>query len=261
MALVLTLLLARKLAVSTAQPLELKQEELDQEGEKLQTVRSEFAANVSHELKTPLTSIKGFTDMLSSGMVKDPEDQKRFITMIGVEVDRLVELINDVLKLSELESVAMPQPDDRASVLAVAGEAREFLKPMAERAGVTVSLAGVETQVAMAPGRLRELLTNLMENGIKYNEPGGRVDVGVRQTDGRVFITVADTGIGIPKEAQERVFERFYRVDKGRARKTGGTGLGLAIVKHITQLYGGAVTLESEPGQGTTLTLEFPAVK
>ena len=113
----------------------------------------------------------------------------------------------------------------------------------------------------MAPGRLRELLTNLMENGIKYNEPGGRVDVGVRQTDGRVFITVADTGIGIPKEAQERVFERFYRVDKGRARKTGGTGLGLAIVKHITQLYGGAVTLESEPGQGTTLTLEFPAVK
>ena len=121
--------------------------------------------------------------------------------------------------------------------------------------------AGVETQVAMAPGRLRELLTNLMENGIKYNEPGGRVDVGVRQTDGRVFITVADTGIGIPKEAQERVFERFYRVDKGRARKTGGTGLGLAIVKHITQLYGGAVTLESEPGQGTTLTLEFPAVK
>lgn len=260
-ALVLTLLLARKLAVSTAQPLELKQEELDQEGEKLQTVRSEFAANVSHELKTPLTSIKGFTDMLSSGMVKDPEDQKRFITMIGVEVDRLVELINDVLKLSELESVAMPQPGDRASVLAVAGEAREFLKPMAERAGVTVSLAGVETQVAMAPGRLRELLTNLMENGIKYNEPGGRVDVGVRQTDGRVFITVADTGIGIPKEAQERVFERFYRVDKGRARKTGGTGLGLAIVKHITQLYGGAVTLESEPGQGTTLTLEFPAVK
>lgn len=260
-ALVLTLLLARKLAISTAQPLELKQEELDQEGEKLQTVRSEFAANVSHELKTPLTSIKGFTDMLSSGMVKDPEDQKRFITMIGVEVDRLVELINDVLKLSELESVAMPQPDDRASVLAVAGEAREFLKPMAERAGVTVSLAGMETQVAMAPGRLRELLTNLMENGIKYNEPGGRVDVGVRQTDGRVFITVADTGIGIPKEAQERVFERFYRVDKGRARKTGGTGLGLAIVKHITQLYGGAVTLESEPGQGTTLTLEFPAVK
>ena len=260
-ALVLTLLLARKLAVSTAQPLELKREELNQEGEKLQTVRSEFAANVSHELKTPLTSIKGFTDMLSSGMVKDPEDQRRFITMIGVEVDRLVELINDVLKLSELESVAMPQPDDRAAVLAVAGESREFLKPMAERAGVTVSLAGVETQVAMAPGRLRELLTNLMENGIKYNEPGGRVDVSVRQDGGRVFITVADTGIGIPKEAQERVFERFYRVDKGRARKTGGTGLGLAIVKHITQLYGGAVTLESEPGQGTAVTLEFPAVQ
>lgn len=107
------LVLARKLADHTAQPLEQKEEELEQEGEKLQTVRSEFAANVSHELKTPLTSIKGFTDMMSSGMVKDPEDQKRFITMIGVEVDRLIELINDVLKISELESVVMPQSDDR----------------------------------------------------------------------------------------------------------------------------------------------------
>ena len=261
LSLCLAWVLARRLAANTAKPVEDAEVAVRQVDETLQSARSEFTANVTHELKTPLTSIKGFTDMMASGLVKDPEDQKRFITMIGVEVDRLVELINDVLKLSELESVAMPQPDDRASVLAVAGEAREFLKPMAERAGVTVSLAGVETQVAMAPGRLRELLTNLMENGIKYNEPGGRVDVGVRQTDGRVFITVADTGIGIPKEAQERVFERFYRVDKGRARKTGGTGLGLAIVKHITQLYGGAVTLESEPGQGTTLTLEFPAVK
>ena len=155
----------------------------------------------------------------------------------------------------------MPQPDDRSDVLAVAQECKTALEPMARDGRITVSISGDDAQVAMAPGRLRELLTNLMENGIKYNEPGGRVDVGVRQTDGREFITVADTGIGIPKEAQERVFERFYRVDKGRARKTGGTGLGLAIVKHITQLYGGTVTLESEPGQGTTLTLEFPAVK
>ncbi len=260
-ALVLTLLLARKLAVKTAEPIELKVEELNQEGEKLQTVRSEFAANVSHELKTPLTSIKGFTDMLSSGIVKDPEDQRRFITMIGVEVDRLVELINDVLKLSELESVAMPQSDIRADVLAVAGEAREFLKPVADRAGVTVLLGGVETQVAMAPGRLRELFTNLIENGIKYNERNGRVDITVRQVEHQVLIVVSDTGIGIPQDAQGRVFERFYRVDKGRARKTGGTGLGLAIVKHITQLYGGTIQLESEAGKGTTITVAFPAVQ
>ena len=260
-ALVLMLVLARKLADHTAQPLEQKEEELEQEGEKLQTVRSEFAANVSHELKTPLTSIKGFTDMMSSGMVKDPEDQKRFITMIGVEVDRLIELINDVLKISELESVVMPQSDDRANVLSVAEECRAALGQMAEAAKISVNLSGDNAEVAVAPGRLRELLTNLMENGIKYNEPGGRVDVQAAQRDGKVAITVSDTGIGIPKESRERVFERFYRVDKGRARKTGGTGLGLSIVKHIVLLYGGSISLKSEPGKGTEITVLFPAVR
>ncbi|MFQ8759884.1 MAG: sensor histidine kinase [Intestinimonas sp.] len=212
-------------------------------------MRSEFAANVSHELKTPLTSIKGFTDMMSSGMVKDPEDQKRFITMIGVEVDRLIELINDVLKISELESVVMPQSDDRANVLSVAEECRAALGQMAEAAKISVNLSGDNAEVAVAPGRLRELLTNLMENGIKYNEPGGRVDVQAAQRDGKVAITVSDTGIGIPKESRERVFERFYRVDKGRARKTGGTGLGLSIVKHIVLLYGKHFP-EERAGQG-----------
>ena len=260
-ALVLMLVLARKLADRTAQPLEQKEEELEQEGEKLQTVRSEFAANVSHELKTPLTSIKGFTDMMSSGMVKDPEDQKRFITMIGVEVDRLIELINDVLKISELESVVIPQSDDRANVLSVAEECRAALGQMAEAAKISVNLSGDNAEVAVAPGRLRELLTNLMENGIKYNEPGGRVDVQAAQRDGKVAITVSDTGIGIPKESRERVFERFYRVDKGRARKTGGTGLGLSIVKHIVLLYGGSISLKSEPGKGTEITVLFPAVR
>ena len=260
-ALVLTLLLARTLAVKTAEPLEQEAEQLHQEGEKLQTVRSEFAANVSHELKTPLTSIKGFTDMLSSGMVKSPEDQKRFITMIGVEVDRLIELINDVLKISELESVVMPQADDRAQVLSVAGEALEFLAPVAQQAGVKLAVTGDDAAVAVHPGRLRELLSNLMENGIKYNEPGGKVTVDVKRDGERVSITVSDTGIGIPREAQERVFERFYRVDKGRNRKTGGTGLGLAIVKHITLLYGGTIHLDSEVGKGTTVTVAFRSAK
>ena len=260
-ALVLMHLLARKLADKTAQPLEEKEEALEEAGEKLQTVRSEFAANVSHELKTPLTSIKGFTDMLSSGMVKDPEDQKRFITMIGVEVDRLIELINDVLKISELESVAMPQADDHSDVLEVAEESRASLEQMAQQAEVSLRISGDAAQVPVAPSRLRELFTNLMENGIKYNEPGGRVDVTVKKKDGWVTITVKDTGIGIPKECQERVFERFYRVDKGRDRKTGGTGLGLSIVKHIVLLYGGTIRLESAPGKGTTMTVEFRAVE
>ena len=258
-ALILTLLLARKLAQKTAQPLEEKEEALEQEGEKLQIVRSEFAANVSHELKTPLTSIKGFTDMLSAGMVKDPEDQKRFITMIGVEVDRLIELINDVLKISELESVAMPQPDEHADVLEAAREAGSYLEQAARDAQVALRVSGEKVQAPVSPGRLRELFLNLMENGVKYNRPGGRVDVAVKKKDGWAVITVKDTGIGIPPESQERVFERFYRVDKGRDRKTGGTGLGLAIVKHIVLLYGGRIRLESAPGRGTAFTVELPA--
>ena len=128
-------------------------------------------------------------------------------------------------------------------------------------AKISVNLSGDNAEVAVAPGRLRELLTNLMENGIKYNEPGGRVDVQAAQRDGKVAITVSDTGIGIPKESRERVFERFYRVDKGRARKTGGTGLGLSIVKHIVLHYGGSISLKSEPGKGTEITVLFPAVR
>ncbi len=225
---------------------------------KAEGIRSEFTANVSHELKTPLTSIKGFTDMLASGMVASPEDQKRFITMIGVEVDRLIDLINDILKLSELESVAIDQCEERSEASAVAKSAVELLTPSAQQAEVSLSLSGEPAMVAVPEGRLKELLLNLISNGIKYTEPGGSVTVRVQARDGRALLTVADTGIGIPEEAQSRVFERFYRVDRGRARKNGGTGLGLAIVKHITQLYGGTVALESQVGKGSTFTVSLP---
>ncbi len=225
---------------------------------KAEGIRSEFTANVSHELKTPLTSIKGFTDMLSSGMVASPEDQKRFITMIGVEVDRLIDLINDILKLSELESAAIEQGTERSDALAVAQDTAALLTPAARDGGVTLSVSGLSAEVAVPQSRLKELLLNLMSNGIKYTERGGRVDTTIRLQDNQVCIAVADNGIGIPPEAQGRVFERFYRVDKGRARKNGGTGLGLAIVKHITQLYGGTVTLESEVGKGSTFTVKLP---
>ncbi len=224
-------------------------------------IRSEFTANVSHELKTPLTSIKGFTDMLSSGMVRSHEDQKRFLTMIGVEVDRLIDLINDILKLSELESVAIEQCEERSDVLSAAQAARELLMPTAKEAGVTLTVEGVTAQANIPDARLKELLLNLMENGVKYNEPGGRVDVKISSAAGKVTVAVADTGIGIPEEARQRVFERFYRVDKGRAKKNGGTGLGLAIVKHMVQLYGGTMSLESELGKGSTFTITLPQAK
>mgnify|MGYP005764767925 CR=1 FL=1 len=228
---------------------------------KAEGIRSEFTANVSHELKTPLTSIKGFTDMLSSGMVTSSEDQKRFLTMIGVEVDRLIELINDILKLSELESVTIDQCQESADALAAAQEVAQLLAPNAEQAQVTVRVSGESVPAAIPYGRLKELLLNLVENGIKYNEPGGAVDISVEKVDTFVRLTVSDTGIGIPEEAQDRVFERFYRVDKGRARKNGGTGLGLAIVKHIAALYGGRVTLDSTLGKGSTFRVVLPQAK
>ena len=225
---------------------------------KAEGIRSEFTANVSHELKTPLTSIKGFTDMLSSGMVASPADQKRFITMIGVEVDRLIDLINDILKLSELESVTIDQTEERSAVLEAAQETASLLEPSAKEAGVTLAVEGEAATVAVPMSRLKELLFNLMGNGIKYSENGGVVTTRVAVQNGKVIISVQDNGIGIPEEDQSRVFERFYRVEKGRARKNGGTGLGLAIVKHITQLYGGTVGLESEVGKGSTFTVTLP---
>ena len=228
---------------------------------KAEGIRSEFTANVSHELKTPLTSIKGFTDMLSSGMVTSPADQKRFIAMIGVVVDRLIDLINDILKLSELESVAIDQTEERSAVLEAAHDTASLLEPSAKAAGVTLAVEGESVTVGVPMSRLKELLFNLMGNGIKYSENGGTVTTRVRVEDSKAVISVEDHGIGIPEEDQSRVFERFYRVEKGRARKNGGTGLGLAIVKHITQLYGGTVGLESQVGKGSTFTVILPIPK
>ena len=168
-------------------------------------IRSEFTANVSHELKTPLTSIKGFTDMLASGMVTSSEDQKRFLTMIGVEVDRLIDLINDILKVSELESVAIEQCEESSDVLDTANEVANFLAPVAQKANISLKVEGVHLSAAIPFDRLKELLLNLMENGVKYNEPGGSVTVTLEDEPEMVKIIVADTGIGIPEECQSRV--------------------------------------------------------
>lgn len=225
---------------------------------KAEGIRSEFTANVSHELKTPLTSIKGFTDMLSSGMVNNQEDQKRFLTMMGVEVDRLIDLINDILKLSELESVAIEQREESCDVLEIAQTVTDLLAPNAQQGEIAVTVAGQSAKAVIPAKRMKELFINLIGNGIKYNEPGGTVHTEIATTDTTVVIRVTDTGIGIPEEAITRVFERFYRVDKGRARQHGGTGLGLAIVKHMVQLYNGTLTLESTLGEGSTFTVTLP---
>lgn len=221
-------------------------------------IRSDFTANVSHELKTPLTSIKGFADMISSGMVTELEDQKRFSSLIGVEVDRLIALINDILKISELDSVAIDQEGASAPVLATAREAVELLELKAREQQVTVSVSGEECTAAISPSRLREVILNLAENGIKYNHAGGSVAISVACQKGKAVLTVADSGIGIPQEALPRIFERFYRVDPGRARKAGGTGLGLAIVKHIVALYQGSIDVESRLEEGSTFRITLP---
>jgi two-component system phosphate regulon sensor histidine kinase PhoR len=227
------------------------------EDDNMSKLRSEFAANVSHELKTPLTSIKGLTDMLLSGVVKNEEDQLRFITMISVETDRMINLINDVLSLSELQNARLPSSVEKTEVLSLAKDVAESLAPAAYNANVTITVSGEECYLKIERERLRMLIFNLAENAVKYNRLDGSVAISVNRNGPVVSILVSDTGIGIPKEHQSRIFERFYRVDKSRSKKTGGNGLGLAIVKHITVLYGGRLSLISEVGVGTSITVEF----
>ena len=218
--------------------------------------RREFTANVSHELKTPLQGIIGSAELIENGMVK-PEDLPRFVGHIHAEAARLVTLIDDIIRLSQLdEGDAMPtEPVD---LLAVSQEAAENLHDAAAARNVTVSVTG---QPAVLPGVRRliyEIVYNLCDNAIKYNRDGGRVDVTVAADAGGSSITVADTGIGIAPEHQARVFERFYRVDKSHSKASGGTGLGLSIVKHAMQLHHGRIELESTPGTGTTIRAFFP---
>lgn len=218
--------------------------------------RREFTANVSHELKTPLQGIIGSAELIENGMVK-PGDLPRFVGHIHAEAARLVTLIDDIIRLSQLdEGDAMPtEPVD---LLAVSQEAAENLHDAAAARNVTVSVTG---QPAVLPGVRRliyEIAYNLCDNAIKYNRDGGRVDVTVAADAGGSSITVADTGIGIAPEHQGRVFERFYRVDKSHSKASGGTGLGLSIVKHAVQYHHGRIELESTPGTGTTIRVVFP---
>ena len=218
--------------------------------------RREFTANVSHELNTPLQGIIGSAELIENGMVK-PDDLPRFVGHIHAEAARLVTLIDDIIRLSQLdEGDAMPtEPVD---LLAVSQEAAENLHDAAAARDVTVSVTGQPSVIPGVRRLLYEVVYNLCDNAIKYNRGGGRVDVMVAADAGGSSITVADTSIGIAPEHQSRVFERFYRVDKSHSKASGGTGLGLSIVKHAVQYHHGRIELESTPGTGTTIRVVFP---
>lgn len=219
--------------------------------------RREFTANVSHELKTPLQGIIGSAELLENGMVKQ-EDVPRFVGHIRAEAQRLVTLIGDIIRLSQLDE-GEPMPTEPVELLAVAREVAENLRSAAKTRNVTVEVTGTPATVSGVRRLLYEIVLNLCDNAIKYNTEGGRVEVEVAQDGGTAAVTVRDTGIGIPPEHQSRVFERFYRVDKSHSKASGGTGLGLSIVKHAVQYHHGVIRLKSEVGKGTEIRVTFPA--
>ncbi|MBR4411049.1 MAG: PAS domain-containing protein [Firmicutes bacterium] len=219
-------------------------------------VRREFTSNVSHELKTPLTSIYGVSDMLASGIVR-PEDVGQFAVTIKEESSRLISLIDDIMQLSRLDENQVPQQKEDVDLYLLAGDVLTRLQRKADAAGVTLQLDGSSTMVHGIDYILDEIIYNLCENAIKYNRQGGKVTVFAGYERGTSVLRVTDTGIGIPKEDLERVFERFYRVDKSHNRRIPGTGLGLSIVKHGVAYHGGTINLESSEGVGTTVTVKF----
>ncbi|SFP95014.1 sensor histidine kinase [Caldicoprobacter faecalis] len=220
-------------------------------------IRREFSANVSHELKTPLTSILGYAEIIKNGMVKI-EDIPRFAERIYNEANHLIALIDDIIKLSRLDEDNIDIPRKRVNLLELSKRVCARLEPQAREKSVIVSVSGQNGFVFGVEEILEQMIYNLCDNAIKYNKENGRVDVNISPSAKEVVLTVSDTGIGIPKEHQSRVFERFYRVDKSRSNRTSGTGLGLSIVKHGAMHHNARIELESQPGHGTTIRIIFP---
>ncbi len=221
-----------------------------------QSMRREFTANVSHELRTPLTTISGCAEMLENGMVK-PEDEREFAAKIHRESVRMLALVEDILRLSQLDEGSVAMNACPLDLTAAAEETLRSLTDKAARRGVSMTLTGEPAVITADPTLTQEILYNLADNAIKYNHEGGFVRLRVFREDGRAVFEAEDGGIGIPKEQQKKVFERFYRVDKSRSKATGGTGLGLSIVKHAAGLLGAEIELESELGAGTTVRVRF----
>ena len=227
------------------------------EREERENLRREFTANVSHELKTPLTSISGFAEIIQNGIVK-PQDIPRFAGNIYVESQRLISLVDDILNLSRLDEEDVQLEREDFDLAALARDVADRLKDSAKKNGVVISVQGNKTMVNGVKSIVDEMVYNLVDNGVKYNKKNGRVTVTAETLPEGPTITVTDTGIGIPQGDVDRVFERFYRVDKSHSKDISGTGLGLSIVKHGAALHDGQIRLESTPGKGTTVTLLLP---
>ena len=226
---------------------------------KAERIRREFAANVSHELKTPLTSINGFAEMIENGMIHTKEDIRGACARIHREASRLITLVEDIMRLSAIENHEGAK-EERAScpMEGIVREATLAVEQAARQKRVLINWECDDTAVFGIRSMLYELIFNLMDNAVKYNRPDGRVEVSVHTEGSNAVISVRDTGIGIPQEHLERIFERFYRVDKSRSKQTGGTGLGLSIVKHIVELHQGHIQVESKEGSGTCITVILP---
>ncbi len=224
-------------------------------------LRQEFTANVSHELKTPLTAISGYAELVENGMVAEEGEVRRFCGEIHKNAGRLLVLINDVIRLSELDDSENQETMEPVNLYECAKNCVDMLQLNAEKHGVTLTVSGVNVVISANHQMVDEVLYNLCDNAIRYNKEKGSVSVIVEDRLDLAVLTVKDTGIGIPREHQERIFERFYRVDKSRSKSTGGTGLGLAIVKHILLKLNAEIALKSEPGEGTEITVTFPAIR
>ena len=219
-------------------------------------MRQEFTANVSHELKTPLTAISGYSELIQNGMTNE-EETIRFAGEIHKSAKRLLTLINDTIRLSQLDTSEQKVIYEAIDLYKIAEDCVNMLKFSAENHGITISIHGTNAYLEGNKEMLEEVVYNLCDNAIRYNNEGGKVDVTVKPVKGKIYLCVEDNGIGISIDDQERIFERFYRVDKSRSKSTGGTGLGLAIVKHIIQQHGAHMELTSEKGKGTKIEIEF----
>jgi len=227
----------------------------------LESMRREFVANVSHELRTPLTSIKGFVETILNGKTDDEAFVQRYLSIVSGETDRMITLINDLLDLTKIESRRQKLVFEEVNLKEIFDDTITVLASKAEEREVAVENRLDDLIVLGNPKMLRQVAINLVDNAIKYNKQGGQVWIEAAVNDGIASISVTDTGIGIPSEHLERVFERFYRVDKGRSRQMGGTGLGLSIVKHIIERHKGRIWAESEYEQGTTITFTLQVAK
>ena len=236
-----------------------QQQQLIAQAEQDEQRRREFTANVSHELKTPLQSISGYSELLKCGMAK-PEDVEPFSARIYSEAQRLIALVEDIINLSHLDAGNGYEWGD-INLYDAAQKVIDSRKDLAAENRIQLMLDGASTTVRGIPELVNDILCNLCDNAIKYNRPNGMVTVSVAQNAQKAVLTVKDTGIGIPEEDLDRIFERFYRVDKSRSKEVGGTGLGLSIVKHAAQLMNAKIDVDSKVGTGTTITITFPENK